>query len=95
MNGVRPLTQSKLPILTDYYQLGVGEDENGKSIYNVVNIETGVVEYDDYILPRSIEALTNLTEKLGEVYIELGKDKQLPLALVPTKGEEDGEGSIH
>jgi len=88
------LTQSKLPITTDYYQLGVGKDEHDKPFYQVMNIESGVVEYDDYILPRSIEALYNLTEKLDEVYTKQGTDKQLPLTLV-TKGETDGEGSLH
>jgi hypothetical protein len=88
--------KSKLPIHTEYYALGVGEDSDKKPIYQVMNLETGVVEYDDYILPRSLEALENLTEKLGEVYNSLAKDKAelAPLTLV-TKEKEDGEGSIH
>jgi len=93
MNGANPLTHSKLPILTEYYQLGIGEDKNGRSIYEVLNLETGVVEYDDYILPRSLEALFNLTEKLTDVYKTLGEDKPTSLSLV--KGEADGEGSLH
>ena len=88
------MTQPKnLPINTEYYALGIGTDANDRSIYQVVNIETGVVEYDDYILPRSIEALYSLTSKLAEAYLELSKDKA-PLSLV-VKGEKDGEGSIH
>lgn len=82
-----------LPITLGYYSLRVGKDQEKRAIYQVVNAETGVVEYDDYILPRSFEAMTNLNEKLTEVYLELSKDKA-PLALV-AQGEKDGKGSVH
>lgn len=92
-SGEHPL-KSKLPIHTEHYALVVGKDGNEKPIYQVTNLETGVVEYDDYILPRSLEALDNLTEKLSEVYNSMGKDKALaPLSLVSK--EKDDEGSLH
>ncbi len=93
-SGELPL-KSKLPIHTEHYALGVGEDANEKPIYQVTNLETGVVEYDDYILPRSLEALDNLTNKLTEMYNSMVKDKSLaPLSLV-SKEKPDGEGSLH
>ena len=93
MNGVHPSMPNLLPITTELYTLGVGEDKDGKPMYEVMNTETGVVEYDDYILPRSIEALDNLTEKLVEVQQRRAKTT---LALVgEAKGETDGKGSLH
>ena len=89
MSGVPPLPH-KLPITTEHYCLGVGEDKDGRSIYEVVNQETGVVEYDDYILPRSLEALYNLTEKLTDVY----KNLEAP-TLELVRERKDGEGSLH
>ena len=75
---------------TDNYSLvvGAGIDSNVDE-YQVVNKLTGVIEYNDYILPRSIEALVNLQEKLDEVESSF-KSGQLKLSLV-----ESSEGSVH
>ena len=54
---------------TNNYTIEVGaivEDGENKLIYQIVNKDTNVVEYDDFILPRTIEALTNLQDKLDE-----------------------------
>ncbi len=83
-----------LPITLGYYTLDVGTDKDDKYIYQVTNRESGVVEYDDYILPRSFEAMTNLNDKLTEVYLEMSKDKA-PLELVVKKGEGNDKGSLH
>ncbi len=83
----------KLPIHTEYYTLGVGKSVDDRPIYEVVNMETGVVEYDDFILPRSIEALHNLNTRLTEAYLELSAETA-PLSLV-AKGDKDEKGSLH
>lgn len=87
------MTKHNLPINTEHYALGIGKDDKDRPVYQVTNVESGIVEYDDYILPRSIEALWNLTDKLNEAYEMISKDKA-PLALV-IKGEKDETGSIH
>lgn len=92
MHGVL-MTKPNLPINTEHYALGIGKDDKDRPVYQVTNVESGIVEYDDYILPRSIEALWNLTDKLNEAYEMISKDKA-PLALV-IKGEKDETGSIH
>ena len=52
----------------EYYHIEIGADpEFGKPVYNIVNKETQVVEYEDVILPRTIEALENLDEKLRDI----------------------------
>ena len=93
------MTQTKLPITRKFYELRVGMDTNDRSIYQVINLESGVVEYDDYILPRSIEALDNLNEKLAQVYagkVTAAAVANRPnLVVVKDKEKEDGEGSLH
>lgn len=78
---------------TTNYRIVVGEDkDNENPIYQIVNSETGVVEYDDFILPRTIEAILNLQEKFDEAVAIFERSKLEPLSLVR---ESDEQGSIH
>lgn len=65
----------KLPYVTEHYELVVGEDADGKACYHVRSLQHGVTEYEDYIYPRSVEALHNLEIRWKEVS-EAIKDKE-------------------
>ena len=56
---------------TEYYALQVVDDTKSSLKYQLVNLETGVVEYDGYVLYRALEALNELTQKLRQVYPRL------------------------
>lgn len=72
---------------TENYFIDLGSNkEDGADIYQIINRETGVIEYDDFILPRTIEALLNLEEKLQEAnrIYEHGESPSLSLVEEPT-----------
>lgn len=92
-----------MELQTDNYMIRVGthnqsafvdgQDPEVVSIYQVVNKETGVVEYEDNILPRTIETMMEVQSRLTEVKNKLFAVEPA-LKLI---GEEDVEGgnSIH
>ena len=80
---------------TEYYVLSELTDKEDKRYYTVVNKATGIVEYEDNILPRTIDALNNLQTLLEEA-IENHKKKDRPaLTVVGKEILEDGEDSVH
>ena len=72
---------------TKNYTLEVGnseiEDGNGQSlIYKVVNKETGVSEYEDFMLPRAISSMVQLQERLEEAINSYNAPSVTTLGLV-------------
>ena len=55
---------------TEHYHIGIGLDEFEKKIYQVINIDTEVPEYEDTLLSRCIETMQVLEDKLQEVMFE-------------------------
>ena len=53
------------------YKVRVGENEMGMKVYQVLNKETNVIEYEDNILSRTLESLEHLEFRLNEVLTEL------------------------
>lgn len=77
---------------TDNYALAIRVDDEEKNFYAVVNKETHIVEYEDNILPRTIDALLNLQELLNEAEKRYNSP-QGELKLV--KNIDDGETGLH
>ena len=80
---------------TEHYELVIGKDDKDQAIYQVVNRATKVIEYDDYILPRSLDAMSNLEEKLvdaDKVFRQAVAADTLSLVVV---GDENDKGSLH
>jgi len=53
---------------TENYSIMVGDSllHENEVAYQIVNTDTGVIEFEDNILPRTIDALLNLQNKLTE-----------------------------
>lgn len=85
---------------TDDYRIEIkvkaGEETyNGdkSTIYCIVNNESGVVEYDDYVLPRIIDTMYELQARLDEVRSKTREQDAPVLELVEEFA--DGEDSVH
>ena len=74
---------------TTNYLMRILVDKKGKTYYGVINKITDVVEYEDQIFPRTLDAMYNLQE----LYDEAVK-KETP-ALSVVKSVEKGDGIIH
>lgn len=57
--------------------VGAGEGVT-QSIYHIINKEYNVIEYEDAILPRTIESLYNLQELLYTTIAEANKPANKP-----------------
>ena len=69
---------------TDQYFIDIWFDEEEKmKIYRVMNKLTGVVEYEDTILPRTLDAIKNLQQLYEEAVVNFMK--QPPLRIVSDK----------
>ena len=75
---------------TDDYRIEVVENKEGVEVYVVVNRTTGVTEYEDYLLPRTVDTLMELQKRLEEVNRRF---ENPPLAVV--EGGKDGEVGLH
>ena len=65
---------------TDQYYIDIGFNEEEKmSLYYVTNKLTGVVEYEDTILPRTLDAIKNLQQLYEEAVVNFMKQ---PLKVV-------------
>jgi hypothetical protein len=63
---------------TDQYFIDIGFDEEEKmKIYCVTNKLTGVVEYEDTILPRTLDAIKNLQQLYEEAVANFMKQPTL------------------
>ncbi len=86
MEGVRPTAYS-----TDDYDLVVGITEEDKYAYQLVNRETGVMEYEDYLLPRAVDYMIEVQSRLEAVRAKLSTSPVLTLI-----GEtKDGADTTH
>ena len=53
--------------VTDDYKVVVDIKEDDKSnVYRIINTEFDVVEYEDYLLPRVLDTIVEMQEKLTE-----------------------------
>lgn len=80
--------------VTDDYRLEIGENE-GQTIYQVVNIHTGVMEYQDFLLSRIIETLPKMQHRLDEVREEFRNPPQSAPSLTAIPGGLDDGGGLH
>tara|TARA_R110000851_G_scaffold224947_2_gene377759 strand:+ start:915 stop:1181 length:267 start_codon:yes stop_codon:yes gene_type:complete len=81
---------------TEDYYIDIGEslEEPKQREYKVYNKKTGVVEYSDYLLPRVIDSMLQMQEKLVEVvnkFNESVKADNTPKLTVIG----NGENSLH
>lgn len=61
---------------TDSYDIRVGrstEEGADQNLYQIINRETGVIEYEDTIMPRTLDACKNLQELLNEAVDNFNK----------------------
>ena len=83
---------------TNDYFTRVGEDVRGEDksvLYQCVNRVTGVVEYQDYVLPRFLGTIKELQRGLDEARDEFRGKPQIKL-VEDNKGESDETGgSVH
>jgi len=85
---------------TSDYDLRIGEHE-GLSIYQVVNREYGVMEYQDYLLPRVLDTLYELQERLDKMRVKLSGGTPEPandsnvLGFSKPGGKDDDTGGLH
>lgn len=72
---------------TKNYQVVLGsKEEGGEAIitYEVVNKGTGVTEYEDYLLPRVINTLSELQNRLDEAIEAFNNPQHTPkLSIAP------------
>ena len=65
---------------------GVGEED----VYKIRNKVTGVYEYSDYLLSRTVDTLVQMQERLDEVREKFFKADKPKLEVV-----DNGESSLH
>lgn len=79
----------------DYYiDIGESLEEPKQDEYKIYNKKTGVVEYSDYLLPRVIDSMLQMQERLVEVvnkFNESVKADNTPQLTVIG----NGENSLH
>lgn len=64
---------------TENYHITVGENkEADHPLYQIVNTATGIIEYEDTILPRTLDACKNLQDLLDEAIINFNKKDDAP-----------------
>jgi hypothetical protein len=78
---------------TPDYILSIGVHED-LPIYQVVNKVTGVMEYQDYLLPRAIESLQAMQKQLIEVRDRFNGPDVPKLSLLDG-GNDDETGGLH
>lgn len=76
--------------VTEDYRLDVGEKDDQK-VYHVVNKETEVLEYEDYLLPRTLDTMMEMQSRLTEQVRKF----DFPTVAVVEPEEGDGTGSVH
>ncbi len=82
---------------TASYKLEVME-QDGKHIYQVRNKDTGVIEYEDFLLSRILDTLVEMQSRLDaavEKYSTYASPPSAPQLTVIPGGTGDGEGGVH
>ncbi len=77
--------------ITADYEIVVGVKDD-QPTYQVRNIETDVIEYEDYILPRSIDTMIEMQTMLDKARIKLVDGPKLELVKKEITDEEGGNG---
>lgn len=72
------------------YRLYVGEKDDQK-VYHVVNKESLVVEYEDYLLPRTLDTMMEMQSRLTEQVRKF----DFPTVAGVDPEEEDGAVNVH
>ena len=76
--------------VTEDYRLVVGEKDD-QQVYHVINEYSGVVEYEDYLLPRTLDTMMEMQSRLKEQVRKF----DFPTVAGVEPEEEDGAGSVH
>ena len=78
--------------VTEDYEVVVDKGPDGDMVYKIVNKETEVHEYSDYLLSRTIDTLIQMQERLEDVrskFFTVDKPKLLTMV------KDNGEDSLH
>ena len=78
------------------YMIGIGPNKSDETVYQVINKFTEVVEYEDYMLPRAIDTMLVIQERLDEAK-EADRKAFLdpPLTLITGGNDDEGTGGLH
>ena len=58
----------KTEYTTEDYQVEIAQSrEDEVPVYHIVNKITGVMEYEDHLLPRTIDSMLQMQERMNEV----------------------------
>lgn len=76
--------------VTEDYRLVVGEKDD-QQVYHVVNKESLVVEYEDYLLPRTLDTMMEMQSRLTEQVRKF----DFPTVAGVDPEEEDGAVNVH
>lgn len=79
---------------TEHYRVVVAEISTDGLGYQIVNKATGVVEYEDVILPRTLDSLASLQQELTRANEEIAPAAKPKLASIGGD-KANGDGSIH
>jgi len=82
---------------TNDYQVSIGEHES-LAIYQIINREHGVMEYQDHLLPRVLDTLGELQERLDAARLKLSAAAPMGGASSVLQGKfpkSDGEDGLH
>lgn len=79
---------------TEHYTVIVAELSTDGLGYQIVNKLTGVVEYEDVILPRTLDSLASLQQELTRANEEIAPATRPKLASIGGD-KPNGDGSIH
>jgi len=78
---------------TNDYMLDIGEHE-GLAIYQIINREHNVMEYQDHLLPRVIDTIAELQQRLDESRSKLSTGAvKAPASTVIEGNFTKGDGS--
>ena len=63
-------------------EVGVSREEKDTPAYHVINKESKVVEYEDYMLPRAVDSMMQIQERLNEAIVALNKPKTSKFSVI-------------
>ena len=66
-------------------EIGVSREDGGAPAYHVINKDSRVVEYEDYMLPRTIDSMVQIQERLNESIVNYNKPEPLKFSVIEPK----------
>lgn len=63
-------------------EVGVSREEDNTPAYHVINKESKVIEYEDYMLPRAIDSMMQIQERLDEAMVAFNKPKPVKFGVI-------------